>query len=116
MSDEPADEVEEAGPFRTPELTGDARQRRAREKSWARVARITEAQIEADLRRQARGDTLVWVAFFASLLALGLVFGLAAVQPRGPWAPLVCPGIALVLSALVAVLQRARLRRRPPPR
>jgi CHASE2 domain-containing sensor protein len=99
------------GPFRTPEPTTEARLQKARHASWARVERLTTEAMEAEQRRARRLDRLAWVGLAFSLLVLGAVI-LSAGTPRGGhWLAWICPAIALVISAALAVGYRRRMGR-----
>lgn len=100
-------EDREAGPFRTAEPTHEARLVREREASFERVRAWGEEAVRAEERREQRRDRLAWAALVVSALATLGVVALAGAR-ASVGAPLVCPAVAALISAILVVAARRR--------
>jgi hypothetical protein len=96
------------GPFRTGEPTREARLRRAREESWARVARATAEAVEASRRRDAWWDGACRAVLGVAICAF---VGVLALWSKGhrEMGAFACPATAFVVASALAVMYRARV-------
>jgi len=108
-----------AGPFRTGEPTVERRLERARQESFARVAKATAAAVEAERLAVARRQRWAVVALIASGLIAAAVITASALGDT-QWQAFICPAIAALLSVALFTWKHRALTdawssKRPPP-